>query len=119
MMEELIAKLVELVESASPELWEIAQRQVLANIVTKVIWAVVPLIIFVVLLFLARICWRQSKEDKYNEDEWISGAIVLVVVSIGFMVFALTKINYIISAMINPKYYAIKALLDLIPLCEG
>ena len=126
-MEEMITKLIQLVESASPMLWEIARRQVILNM----IWIMIPIILFVG-IGIGCICFGRQQWNKHRKKEeeaktgvdennwghfsddyitfarwWFAGAWISVLIAFGYLV-------YLFGFIFNPKYYAIQKLIQLI-----
>ncbi len=121
----MLSKLVDFVESASPVIWEAAQRQVVADIVSSMVWVIVCLILVIALVWLARWSYatlkQMAEENKgagyysmRNEDgfafAFVSSGIGAVIAAIIF--FAL--ITDIAKMVINPTYYAIENILTLV-----
>jgi small-conductance mechanosensitive channel len=113
--QELLVKLIGIVERVAPELWRIAMQQVTAQIVESIIWLGV---FFCIGLFLG---WFIPKLHKaYQDDEEPYGNIGLVLglvfaymgavaALIGF--FATT--SQLVKLLIAPEYAALQVLLRL------
>jgi len=113
-MEELIVRLIDLVENTAPELWRIGLRQVLAVSIQSAIGIVFSVIIAYVCIRIA-IWGKKNMPDDYAEDEmWQVFAMVFgLVVGVVAIVIAITTMINLISYVINPEYYAIQYLLNL------
>ena len=117
-MDTLISELIALVQQTAPELWRIAMRQVMTKVISDAVLLVVfALIVIGGLITIKKVrAWRRSDDfDKYDEGDAseiiLSIAIVgAISATIGFLVTAFILIGYVV----NPEYYAIQVLLDLV-----
>ena len=103
-MKQLIAQLIELVRDSAPVLWQIAQRQVLADVVVSTTTLVFLLVLIAVSIIVAK---------KYYEDVTDTSAIaatVAIIASVSVPIVA----SRIMLRLISPDYYAIKVLMDLV-----
>ena len=117
MDEELILQLAEVVETASKKLWEIAYKQVYVNIMYDFLW----FIAFAVLTFISyktfKRYWKDAHEKEDRWDDKTGSEIVYVFSGISAVIcFLVTfaSVGTIIGKFLNPEYYAIKVLLDLV-----
>ncbi len=111
----ILSKLVEFIESASPVIWEAAQGQVVAYITTDIIWAVVWAATAYALFRLGRFCWALAGDSRRDEEIWGVGAGFSFLTSAGAAFGAMFLATEAIKMAINPTYYAIRALLALVP----
>ena len=124
-MDEAIQKLIEVVEKTAPELWRIGIQQA----VNKGIWEIVIFLVFLVVgvsaifvlvgAYRAKIEIQKENSDlsyyqrksEENADGWIA-------VSTFFMVICFPAAIYFLRSgvmlLMNPEYYAIDLLLDLV-----
>lgn len=114
MSEELILKLVGLIENASPILWGIALKQVAVDLAMSqvALWLSVAICVLAVILSI-----RYGKEvdwDSYDTrpNDWVF--VLWACVSIISLLIALFNLKPVISMSINPEYHAIKLLLSLV-----
>jgi len=122
-IEVILGELIEMVQATAPMLWAIAQRQVVAQRVSYVMWAVMFFLVAVALGILAchsaRI-WardkRTGKSRRYDRDDWtpqntawFTGAVAVII-----SIAALFLLHAIVMYTISPDYYAIKVLLGLV-----
>ena len=106
---DLLGELVALVQQTAPELWRIARRQVLANIVSLAMWGLFTLCGTVGAGLLTRYGFR--KVDTYDRDEVLVPSIASGVL---FLVLTVAIVVGIVSRLINPDYYAIAVLMNLV-----
>ena len=117
MDQQLILKLISYVESASPELWRIAMAQVNVQIYQTYYWmwgfGIMAGILFVSFAFVVI---QQMFADKYNRDSNMIIALGLVFFLPSLFLGSLSYYNYIqiISMQLNPEYYAIQVIFDLV-----
>jgi len=111
---DLVAQLIDLVESTAPVLWEMARRQVVADTVEMAFWTLVFGVAAVLCWKLGR-KWRVKLEECNRSEEelycWgIVAAYALVVISvpIAFMMAAGA-----IKRLVSPDYYALKLLISM------
>ena len=102
---EALYKLIEFIEGASPRLWEIAMRQVAADLARY--WAFLVVAIVFGLLGIAAIYWAIKDEE---DAAGMVGLFVLCLTTPAFFI----AIPAIIGRMMNPEYYAIKVLMELL-----
>jgi hypothetical protein len=111
---ELIRKIVEFVEEASPFIWDAVQRQVVVKVGIEIAW-------MILFIFLAGLCAYGFKWSfkKYQEGSYdFNGAPLAWLSGFGFFVWVLATGISLFSAiaiLVNPDYHAIKLLIELIP----
>lgn len=111
-MEELLDRLIGIVQETAPYVWAIARRQVVSKIVASAIWATALLFTALLLAHLAKRCNKKRAKDTYGDwGMWMAYSIVGVVLA---MIAALGLTTDIVKWLINPDYYAIKLLLGFI-----
>ena len=110
MEEQLIARLIEFVESASPTVWAVASKQASVIVFQDVLGLVVMSIATVACIGIG-IYAKRKKEDY---DDW--GFVLAMSVMLGLIAFcaAFALVTDIIGRTMNPDYYAIKAMTDLL-----
>ena len=111
-MEEILSQLISIVQDTAPALWAIARRQVVADLVTMVIWLVICLVATIVLVKVAKYGMVQYQKDRYSAWDMVAafsviGAITTAVATVGVTCS-------IAQYLVNPNYYTIKVLMDLI-----
>ena len=106
---DLLGELVALVQATAPELWRIARTQVLANIVSLTAWGLFTLCGTVGAGLLTRYGFR--KENQYDRAEVLVPSIAFGVV---FLSITVALVAGIVSRLINPDYYAIAVLMNLV-----
>ena len=113
MGEEVLSKLVEFIESASPVIWETARRQVVVDLVQSVVWLVICAVIayFSCTKWIPHL-WRKHKEHKFDGYD-----IAAVLLTIGAVIAALAAVGlltHVVGVAVNPNYYAIRLLLGYV-----
>jgi hypothetical protein len=109
MEEELITRLIEFVESASPTIWAAAQRQLGVLMFQNILWLVMLSIAMIVCIVTA--IYAKGKKDGYGD--W--GFVLAMAILFGLMAFfaAFGLATEIIGMTMNPDYYVIKILTGL------
>jgi hypothetical protein len=120
MTDQVLQKLIEFLQNASPLVWHIFIKQVYIDAATNIVLAIILLVPFVVLVRggnRARIMLKQEQTDRStNEsaDHWegMAWAYYLSSAFPGIASFILftTAIGY----LINPEYYVIQMILSKI-----
>ena len=110
MIDTVLQKLIEFVETASPFLWETLYRQVYVQVVVHVIW-------MIIFIGLAAVCYKlfqYGKLEKAKDDdtEWIFGLVLGGIGATVFTVFSVIELEECIIRLINPNYYAIQLILS-------
>ena len=121
-MDEFVVKtlsdLVEFIKGASPALWAIARQQVLTNTISCLLWLAVS--IGVVCACVTWFKWARKKgveEGLHStdlENYWFCTWFAAVAGSV-FALIALLLLSTVIRMKINPDYYAIQVLSNLLP----
>lgn len=117
MDKELLQKLIGYLETASPELWRIASRQVEVQIWRQEF----GLFIFgtVAAIALVGLCWsiykRNWQENDWESNQFYEGVIMVgcIALIIAGVISAALYIN-LVSMQMNPDYYAILELMKLV-----
>lgn len=120
-MDELIYELIELMKQTAPELWRIAQRQV----IVKTVQVSVGLIIAITLLFVCFLVikklytWKRSDDFDHsgcNDDNFHMFVGCLITGAVSFLTFLwfTDLLDSIIGLLINPEYYAIQEIIKLV-----
>ena len=112
-MEELINELIALVKNTAPELWRIAKRQVTYQVAISAIWFVISLVITVGGFRLVAKGNKALEEDSYTDDHILPYTIAGVLFTIAIIAFPISM-DMLLSRLINPEYYAIQVLMDLV-----
>jgi len=110
----IVEQLIGLVESTAPALWEMAQRQVIANAIEMAFWAVL-------LSALAPVCWKLARKwykkllecSRSDEDMYGFGMVTAYLV---FFIAAVIAPIMAVGAMkrfVNPSFYALKLLIQM------
>ena len=111
-MSKLIQQLVELVKQTAPELWRIAVLQVKANGVTMGIWSLISLGIGIPCLFVAIKEFKRPLENHI--DDHMKAWLLLIFAGIMPIGIGLGLLTSVTQMMINPEYYAIQVLIQLV-----
>lgn len=135
-MDEALNRLIDMIQSAAPEVWEVAVKQAIMYGIRDLIWVVIFLICIVICSVGIRYLWvvrkkiiEQNEIDKKEylkthdnlswfiekkvdaEEGWIYG------LAVGIVLFVSVAIPLLIGGVMrlaNPGYYAIQMLLDLL-----
>ena len=106
-MDEMLLKLIEMIEKASPAVWDIVNRQVYADAFEKFVWAMILLASSLAFFKLSTLAHRNS--DSF---EWTVVTTILYVLSgILFLTF-LDSVVDITKMLYNPQFYAIQYLIN-------
>ena len=121
-MDEFVVKtlsdLVEFIKGASPALWAIARQQVLVDMVSCLLWLAIS--IGAVCACVTWFKWARKKaveEDisrTARENYWFATWVAIVIGGI-FTLIALLLLSTSIRMKINPDYYAIRVLSEMLP----
>lgn len=112
MSEELIKRLIEFLETASPFVWQVVNKQVLVLTIQSIFWCIVTAVI----AFVCAI-WAKKEYAKHKEEPQDMHEIYVVFLSIGAafaLIVAFCLASEVVGYLINPDYRAIKIMLDLI-----
>ena len=115
-MDELGSELVALVRAlreVAPEVWQIAVRQVTVQAVLGLLWTAVGLLGSVGSWKLAVSLWRKHKENEY--EIWDMGAAFSFVLAVFFVGLTIMALAATLPRIINPQWYAIELLRNLLP----
>ena len=110
-MDEALSLLIEFLETASPLVWEVAQKQVQLNIRELYLWAALVGVITVGFLITAIVCTaRYFRGDSYDGvnsvGTWVMTAIGIMV-EVGIWTALYNRYS-------NPLWYSIQKLVELI-----
>jgi len=111
-MEDIVMRLIDLVEKTSPALWQIAMQQVKAQIAAYTIWAVVFL--GIVLSFVGVFMWCRKLNREFDDEVYEAGEIGAIIVSVGCSLGFFSNIVSIALRLMSPAYYAILVLTQLV-----
>lgn len=108
MIDEVLRKLIEFVQEASPLVWSTLVKQVYAEAVGHVVWLVAAVVLSV---FVYRFCvWMKKMDDDTNDTD-----ITLQLVGWGLLIILGAVITYqaieSFKMFFNPEYYAIQLIL--------
>jgi hypothetical protein len=116
-MEELIKRLIELIETASPKMWEIAMRQVWINNIINLL-TLLGLVFCIFALFkwgFPKLDVWLSKMERVDREMWnpmFKGICWVVVIVLA--IFAMSCVQPLATGLLNPQYAAIYNLLSLV-----
>ena len=121
-MDELVNLLVELVKTATPVMWEAAYKQVNVKTIHEVLWIVGWIALFFgtrrASSYLEKESQKEEDKSHYGQVSWKTeqriGSVALTACSFAVVLLALCNIGTIVGMLINPEYYAIKLLADLV-----
>lgn len=117
-MDKLITELINLVKSAAPTLWAIARQQVIVDAINSSILLVISAAIFIPSFRYMRkmFAWKGSEDfDEYRDfDGFMVGAIASGALMLIFGIAILVMYPDVIGRFINPDYYAIQSIINLV-----
>ena len=114
MGEELVVRLVEFVESASPVVWAAARQQVMVRLFQNILGLLFFSSLIVGCVFLLRLSRRKLREAAYEDEvPWVIAIAVSVICPVFFGTIAFFCAHDIVGFLLNPDYYAIEILLEL------
>jgi len=110
----ILSKLVEFVQTAGPQLWEIYKRQVYVEATVGLLQLVLFCVAAVVLFIAGTRSMRKYKEDgdTYSPLDVFAVAMWIGSGVFGFLVIVMT--GDVIGRFANPDYYVIQALLEAV-----
>ena len=111
MAEELLQKLIDLVTNVAPQLWEIGVRQALIEGGKSILISIVCLVFLSVCV---KIGTDVLKDKESIDDE--TGFLALALFAVALLCLLIGGSEFIdgISYLLNPQYYAIEILLNLV-----
>lgn len=118
-METLLQKLIDLVQQTAPELWRIALRQITVQQYQNLIGFILLLVFIVcaVLMAVKLHKWRKIKTDKSGRADTSVEDLGMTFISIAVLLALISEfysLMYYIGTLINPEYYAIQVLLQMV-----
>lgn len=111
-----VAELSELVKGVAPEVWEIAIRQVYADAIGDFVGCLLPPIVIFLFTFLFRekITSCESGFSYENKGCVIIPVVIANVIAALLTVMSFFNFSVLVKTLINPSYYAIKLIADMI-----
>ena len=111
---DLVAQLIDLVESTAPALWEMARRQVVADTVEMVFWAIFFGVVVAGCLLLTR-RWQEylKREKPYHDDGYVLGIWTAYVIAAACVLIGLGMAAGAIKRLVSPDYYALRLLISM------
>jgi hypothetical protein len=132
-VEQIINRLIELMQQTAPQLWEIARQQVHTQVVLGWLWLGVGLVLLVGTIATDTLVFRAYRKhnvprkalysdgqeylseghywDENNKTPLLAFSAFITVIAV---VMCFANINDIIARTLSPDYYAIQVLLNLI-----
>lgn len=109
-LQELLLELAEFVQQAAPEVWRIVRQQVIADIATRCVWFILCIAGSIAIGKGANGVYKWSKDDDDWDELWQILAFAACAAAGG----AVLILNSIIVRLVNPDYYALKLLVELV-----
>lgn len=119
MKEETITKYIDqLAQSlnvASEHVYEALIKQAMVSGIIALVWSALMLCVTIALILVIRRAWIRTQEDPYFDGvdavivTGVNGVIIFLVVC-----FGLYAVEYGLTALLNPEYWAIKEVLSVI-----
>ena len=118
-MEDAITKLIEFVEMVSPAVWAVAQQQVKVQIFQSAVWVFALAAVVGACIGTGKKAMREIELEKrvrteYPNELWPTLGAICIVAGLISLAMALWYLAHAVSLALNPDYYAIKLLLDLV-----
>lgn len=114
MIDEVLKKLIEFLQQASPLVWEALVRQIYAIAFSHVAWGIAWLVACFGMWKFSNFCEKQQEADDYNESEWSCTKWVFRVLSFLFLFIPFGLFVSASMKLFNPDYYAINLILSQI-----
>ena len=114
MTEELLRKLIEIVTNTAPELWRIANKQVVSNLIELTMWCLVTLGGTIASIKGSIWAFRKHRESNSYADMHDITGVLLVASAIGCGITFFALVGAIAKTAVNPEYYAIQVLMNLV-----
>jgi len=112
---EALDRLTKLVQTTAPELWRIARTQVYAEVAARGVGVLVAAAISIILFYFANYLRKQSKDaHPIDREGYEAGRWILTVIGIVAGLSAMMLVSDIAKMLINPDYYAIQIIIDLV-----
>jgi hypothetical protein len=135
MLEEGLKQLIEFVKAASSVLWQAAYKQVYADAVVNSIWLLIMLMITFFAIKLVVYSIKEFKKDierrkketeatgkvyNWNTDEKDDNSSIGTILLFSFVailpsVISIMLLTDVVRWLINPEWYAIQKLINMIP----
>ncbi len=114
LVEKTLVEVIDFVKMTSPELWRIALQQAWAETLSTTYKLLVWLMIDVLCVLATRIYSNKVKNGEMNHDD--DGWLLLLIGTVSFFstIVAALLINDLIYLIINPEWYAIQNLIELV-----
>jgi hypothetical protein len=107
MVDEILKKLIEFLQQASPLVWASLVRQVYAIAFSQIAWSVAVLVLCFAAWKFSNFCEKQQENDDYNDDDWSTAKWVLRSLSALALLIPFGLVVSAIMRIYNPDYYAI------------
>ena len=119
-MEGTLEQLIKALSQVAPEVWRLALRQVWVDTVLAIV--IYVLLSIATLAAVYGVKWTWGKTEKWNEygDEraYVRAAIIIlacIMFFIWFFAIFFGLLDFILPRLLNPEWFAIKALSKLLP----
>lgn len=117
--QDLLAELMEFVQGAAPSLWAVAMRQARVVAMQYFAWSFVVATIGVALGLMTKNIYGKYRYDKDVErqrfSDWEFPTYVSLVITVLAALLSFWLLMSGISMVLNMEYYAIEALISLVP----
>ena len=118
-MEDAITKLIEFVEMASPTVWAVAQQQVKVQIFQSAAWVFALAAVVGACIVGGKRAMREIELEKrvrveYPSEVWPTFGAICIIFGLISLAMAFWYLTHAASLALNPDYYAIEILLDLV-----
>lgn len=113
MIDQVLQKLIEFLQEASPLVWQALVKQVYVEAFSKFAWGA---LLLVCAFLLARVAAKSkaSYEEEYRDGRWAEDSaagfvyLMSLLVGVGGFAFVVSALKWVA----NPEYYAIRLILS-------
>ena len=119
-MESALEQLIKMLSEIAPGVWHLALRQVWVDTVLAAVIYILFSIATLAAVYGAKWAWGKTEEWDENGDEraYVQAAIIVLACAMFFIWFFATffgLLDFILPRLLNPEWFAIKRLSDLLP----
>ncbi len=119
-MESALEQLIKMLSQIAPEVWHLALRQVWVDTILAAVIYVLFSIVTLVAVYGVKWIWKKIEDwDKYGDGRDFAriavSILACVLLFIWFLATFFGLLDFILPRLLNPEWFAIKALSKLLP----
>lgn len=117
MVGDAVGSIAGMVQKVAPEVWEIMVRQQYANALGMLIGPFLFLLLVGIYTLITKKYWKKLPEDERSDEKDARRVLTTIIPGILALVFSAIlayRVGDAIPMLINPKYYAVKDLLQML-----